>query len=217
MALWYNRHPPMVGADLIHPSPQGARIVAQLLTGQLLIGYERYMQNHPAPQPKLPPPVISETSTQPDKTPSPWGCNKCCSDALATCAPPPRRLRRPDVLRNRDRRNNKEAPRAKALTRPDGTIKRAPAAKPFKTKKRHKSKTPSKSASTKSVSTKSSLDSQVRPTAHTHASLPSHRHAHLPRQPRSHHRPRHALARQHQARHRKPSRPPTLLRPAPPA
>jgi lysophospholipase L1-like esterase len=67
MALWYNRHPPMVGADLIHPSPQGARIVAQLLTGQLLIGYERYMQNHPGPQQKLPAPVISETSTRPNK------------------------------------------------------------------------------------------------------------------------------------------------------
>jgi lysophospholipase L1-like esterase len=67
MALWYNRHPPMVGADLIHPSLQGARLVAQLLTGQLLIGYERYMQNHPGPQPKLPAPVISETSTQPNK------------------------------------------------------------------------------------------------------------------------------------------------------
>jgi lysophospholipase L1-like esterase len=65
MARWYDGHPRMVGADLIHPSPQGARIVAQLLTGQLLIGYERYMQTHPGPQPKLPAPVISATSTQP--------------------------------------------------------------------------------------------------------------------------------------------------------
>ncbi len=73
MALWYNRHPPMVGADLIHPSPQGARIVAQLFTGQLLIGYERYMQNHSAPQQKLPAPVISETSTQPNKAVRPLG------------------------------------------------------------------------------------------------------------------------------------------------
>ena len=83
MASWYNRHPPMVGADLIHPSPQGARIVAQLLTGQLLIGYERYMQNHSAPQQKLPAPVISQasssqasnspTSTQPNKLVKPIG------------------------------------------------------------------------------------------------------------------------------------------------
>src|ERR1019366_617439 len=42
MERWYDGHPRMVGADLIHPSPQGARIVAQSLTGQLLIGYERY-------------------------------------------------------------------------------------------------------------------------------------------------------------------------------
>jgi lysophospholipase L1-like esterase len=67
MARWYDRHPAMVGADLIHPSPQGARIVAQLLTTQLLIGYERYMENHPGPQPKLPVPVISQTSAQPGK------------------------------------------------------------------------------------------------------------------------------------------------------
>jgi hypothetical protein len=73
----------MVGADFIHPSPQGARIVAQLLTGQLLIGYERYMQNHSAPQPKLPAPVISQAfgsqasgsqaSTLPNKAARPTG------------------------------------------------------------------------------------------------------------------------------------------------
>ncbi len=61
MARWYDRHPAMVGADLIHPSPQGARIVAQLLTGQLLIGYERYMQTHPASPITLPAPAISTT------------------------------------------------------------------------------------------------------------------------------------------------------------
>jgi lysophospholipase L1-like esterase len=47
MARWYDGHPRMVAADLIHPTPQGARIVAQDLTGQLLIGYERYLQQHP--------------------------------------------------------------------------------------------------------------------------------------------------------------------------
>ncbi len=73
MARWYDRHPPMVGADLIHPSPQGARIVAQLLTGQLLIGYERYMQSHPVSQPNLPAPVISQTATQSDKATKPMG------------------------------------------------------------------------------------------------------------------------------------------------
>jgi len=46
MAKWYDGHPRMVAADLIHPTPQGARVVAESLTGQLLIGYERYMENH---------------------------------------------------------------------------------------------------------------------------------------------------------------------------
>jgi lysophospholipase L1-like esterase len=46
MERWYDGHPRMVAADLIHPTPQGARIVAQTLTGQLLIGYERYLQRH---------------------------------------------------------------------------------------------------------------------------------------------------------------------------
>jgi lysophospholipase L1-like esterase len=46
MARWYDGQPRMVAADLIHPSPQGARIVAESLTGQLLIGYERYRQDH---------------------------------------------------------------------------------------------------------------------------------------------------------------------------
>ncbi|WP_433974350.1 GDSL-type esterase/lipase family protein [Tunturiibacter lichenicola] len=64
MARWYDRHPAMVGADLIHPSPQGARIVAQLLTGQLLIGYERYMQNHQPPQNKPSTPVADAIPTQ---------------------------------------------------------------------------------------------------------------------------------------------------------
>ena len=50
MARWYTRRPQMVAADLIHPSPQGARIVAETLTGQLLIGYERYLQHHPVQQ-----------------------------------------------------------------------------------------------------------------------------------------------------------------------
>jgi lysophospholipase L1-like esterase len=51
MAKWYDGHPRMVAADLIHPTPQGARIVAQLLTGQLLIGYERYQQKQQAKPP----------------------------------------------------------------------------------------------------------------------------------------------------------------------
>ena len=56
MERWYDGHPRMVAADLIHPTPQGARIVAQSLTGQLLIGYERYQQRH---QPKAPVKVVA--------------------------------------------------------------------------------------------------------------------------------------------------------------
>jgi lysophospholipase L1-like esterase len=48
MERWYDGNPRMVAADLIHPSPRGARIVAQALTSQLLIGYERYVQTHPS-------------------------------------------------------------------------------------------------------------------------------------------------------------------------
>ncbi len=65
MAKWYDGHPRMVAADLIHPTPQGARIVAESLTGQLLIGYERYIENHPGQKPK---PVAASPVTVPDKT-----------------------------------------------------------------------------------------------------------------------------------------------------
>jgi lysophospholipase L1-like esterase len=47
----------------------------------------------------------------------------------------------------------KKHPTTKPATNPDGTIKRAPAAKPYKTKKGHTTKHSSKSASTKSIST----------------------------------------------------------------
>ena len=66
MERWYDGHPRMVGADLIHPSPQGARIVAQSLTSQLLIGYERYQQHHPG---QTVPPTIASTSNHPALTP----------------------------------------------------------------------------------------------------------------------------------------------------
>jgi lysophospholipase L1-like esterase len=64
MQRWYDGHPRMVAADLIHPSPQGARIVAQLLTGQLLIGYERYQQRHLQVQ-KPAPPMVAGTPNHP--------------------------------------------------------------------------------------------------------------------------------------------------------
>jgi lysophospholipase L1-like esterase len=71
MARWYDAHPPMVAADLIHPTPKGARIVAESLTEQLLIGYERYMQRHPRPG-------SAETvgAKMPQKPVKPDGANK---------------------------------------------------------------------------------------------------------------------------------------------
>lgn len=42
MARWYEKNPPMVAADLIHPSPKGARIIAQAFVRQIMIGYYRY-------------------------------------------------------------------------------------------------------------------------------------------------------------------------------
>jgi lysophospholipase L1-like esterase len=68
MARWYNDQPRMVAADLIHPSPQGARIVAGLLTGQLLIGYERYLQNHRSLQPSSSPAIAATTSNSTDRS-----------------------------------------------------------------------------------------------------------------------------------------------------
>ncbi len=55
----------------------------------------------------------------------------------------------------------------KPLTNPDGTIKRAPVAKPYKTKKTRKSKYSSKSSSSKSASTKSVTTTGTTPTATT--------------------------------------------------
>lgn len=63
MAKWYEGQPRLVSADLIHPSPQGARIVAKSLTGQLLIGYERYVQHHRLGQPLEAPHTASLRST----------------------------------------------------------------------------------------------------------------------------------------------------------
>ena len=42
MGRWYLTEPRMVGADLIHPMPAGARIVGNLLFRSLQDGYRRY-------------------------------------------------------------------------------------------------------------------------------------------------------------------------------
>lgn len=54
MARWYGASPRLVTADLLHPTPQGASIVASLFVAQLGLGYNRWKMQHgialPAPQ-----------------------------------------------------------------------------------------------------------------------------------------------------------------------
>jgi lysophospholipase L1-like esterase len=50
MQRWYTSKPRLVGGDLIHPSPAGARIVADALVAELEKGYGRYQaRSQPAP------------------------------------------------------------------------------------------------------------------------------------------------------------------------
>ena len=42
MSRWYNGKPRLVAGDLIHPTPQGASIVAQIFVKNLMQGYEGY-------------------------------------------------------------------------------------------------------------------------------------------------------------------------------
>ena len=49
MSRWYTGRPRMVAADLIHPTPQGAGIIAQVFVKDLLQGYGSYRATHTAP------------------------------------------------------------------------------------------------------------------------------------------------------------------------
>ena len=173
MARWYNRHPAMVGADLIHPSPQGARIVAQLLTGQLLIGYERYMQNAPGSprsSPRRPSPKPPPSRTRP---PSPWGCNRCLLRRLITLrsSSSPSRLELSCPTHYRDRRNQQEASRHQDSREESRRLNQArPRRKTLQDqvqiREAHRN---SKSSATKSISTKSAST-----TAANHATATAH-------------------------------------------
>jgi lysophospholipase L1-like esterase len=46
MARWYTASPRLVTADLLHPTPQGANIVASLFVEQLGLGYNRWKMQH---------------------------------------------------------------------------------------------------------------------------------------------------------------------------
>jgi lysophospholipase L1-like esterase len=51
MQRWYEGRPRLVGGDLIHPTPQGAKIVATAFVDQLEAGYARYKaRTAPAPR-----------------------------------------------------------------------------------------------------------------------------------------------------------------------
>lgn len=68
VARWYTASPRLASADLIHPTPQGALIVAQQLVNNLGLGYDcwkRIQGFNPAPQPQDPsttPPDPSQSS-----------------------------------------------------------------------------------------------------------------------------------------------------------
>jgi lysophospholipase L1-like esterase len=46
MARWFTASPRLVTADLLHPTPQGATIVAGLFVDQLSLGYNRWKMQH---------------------------------------------------------------------------------------------------------------------------------------------------------------------------
>jgi hypothetical protein len=61
MSRWYNGSPRLVSADLIHPTPQGAGIIAQVFVKNLIEGYDIYK----ARQPGTPQPAPAQTAQQP--------------------------------------------------------------------------------------------------------------------------------------------------------
>ncbi|HEY0263910.1 MAG TPA: GDSL-type esterase/lipase family protein [Granulicella sp.] len=56
MSRWYTGKPRLVSADLIHPTPQGAAMVAQIFVKNLMQGYDIYKKTHTQP-------VRTETTT----------------------------------------------------------------------------------------------------------------------------------------------------------
>ena len=68
MARWYTGHPRLVAGDLIHPTPQGAAIVAHLFVHDLSLAYDRYLAHQPT-QPTTKPaaaPTAPTPNTQPN-------------------------------------------------------------------------------------------------------------------------------------------------------
>jgi lysophospholipase L1-like esterase len=59
MARWYAASPRLVTADLLHPTPQGAKIVAGLFVTQLGLRYDRWKMQHGITLPAAPPPATT--------------------------------------------------------------------------------------------------------------------------------------------------------------
>ncbi len=75
MARWFAASPRLVTADLLHPTPQGAAIVATLFIQQLSLRYDRWKMQQgialpPVAAPAAPKPAEAQAAAQ-DKTPGP--------------------------------------------------------------------------------------------------------------------------------------------------
>jgi len=69
MARWYASSPRLVTADLLHPTPQGATIVAGLFVEQLGLGYNRWKMQHGIALPSAAP--VTTANAIPGKTDAP--------------------------------------------------------------------------------------------------------------------------------------------------
>ena len=71
MSRWTSTKPRLVTADLIHPTPQGALIVAEQLIANLDLGYDRWKQTHGHASPANVPvsaPAATPTSVAPESS-----------------------------------------------------------------------------------------------------------------------------------------------------
>jgi len=74
MARWYAASPRLVSADLLHPTPQGASIVATLFVRQFELRYDRWKMQHgialpPPPAKAAPKTAQTKAGLSPPKTP----------------------------------------------------------------------------------------------------------------------------------------------------
>jgi lysophospholipase L1-like esterase len=70
VARWYAASPRLITADMLHPTPQGATIVAGLFLEQLESRYDRWKVRHGIALPAPPAPVANETAPAKSKAPA---------------------------------------------------------------------------------------------------------------------------------------------------